>query len=142
MRTVGAYGRSRSCFWLPFTSAYGALPRKEKFCCSLLITLNLSVETGLLTALMSSICPDLTKTCTESDAERLLLALFRALRPRCIFNVNSRLCWQYTRRFGSRTGDISVFAYLFCWDQTSTGGPELAILQNSFQKLRLLSQHC
>jgi glycosyltransferase involved in cell wall biosynthesis len=57
-----------------------------------------------------------------AEAEQLLFTLIRGMRPRGVYNVNSRLCWRVMRRFGKRVGDdIKLFAYLFCWDQTANG---------------------
>jgi glycosyltransferase involved in cell wall biosynthesis len=64
---------------------------------------------------------EMTHQTAAADAERLLLTLVRGLHPRFVFNVNSRLCWQFMRRFGSRVGDTKLISYLFCWDQTATG---------------------
>ena len=49
-----------------------------------------------------------THQTAAADAERLLLTLIRGLQPRFVFNVNSRLCWQFMRRFGSRVGDTKI----------------------------------
>ena len=65
---------------------------------------------------------DVTRSVPAVEAERLLFALLRGLRPRSVYNVNSRLCWMFMRRFGHRVpADTKLFAYLFCWDQTATG---------------------
>ena len=64
---------------------------------------------------------DLRDRCTQEQAERLLFTVLRALQPRTIFNVNSRLCWEVIRRYGPRMAPAKLFAYLFCWDQTESG---------------------
>jgi glycosyltransferase involved in cell wall biosynthesis len=65
---------------------------------------------------------DISKACRSEDAERLLFTLIRGLRPSAVYNVNSRLCWQFLRRFGSRfENETRFYAYLFCWDQTKSG---------------------
>ena len=54
--------------------------------------------------------------------ERLLYALFMALAPARIINVNSALAWRVIERFGKRLGArMRIYGYLFCWDQTDDG---------------------
>ncbi len=65
---------------------------------------------------------DIVLQSQSAEAERLLFTLIRGMRPRGVYNVNSRLCWQVMRRYGNRVGkDIKLFSYLFCWDQTPSG---------------------
>lgn len=55
-------------------------------------------------------------------AERLFYALLMGVGPKAVFNVNSLLCWNTLRRFGSRLAQsMDLYAYLFCWDQTPSG---------------------
>lgn len=56
------------------------------------------------------------------DAQTLLYGLFMGLAPSRVINVNSRLCWDTMARFGARLAEsISLYSYLFCWDQTASG---------------------
>lgn len=65
---------------------------------------------------------DVFKGLSPIDAQVLLYGMFMGLTPSRVINVNSRLCWDTLARFGSRLAQsISLYSYLFCWDQTASG---------------------
>jgi glycosyltransferase involved in cell wall biosynthesis len=65
---------------------------------------------------------DVIASLSVSDAEIQLRFIFRGLRPKRVFNVNSRLCWTTFRSYGRNLAStFRLYAYLFCWDQTESG---------------------
>ena len=65
---------------------------------------------------------DIRNALAPREAQSLLRAVFCGLEPRRILNVNSRLCWETFRRYGSRLSPgTSLYAYLFCWDLLPDG---------------------
>jgi glycosyltransferase involved in cell wall biosynthesis len=53
---------------------------------------------------------------------RALYALLQHINPRCIYNVNSRLCFEMLEVYGERLAlQFRLYAYYFCADQTPEG---------------------
>jgi len=89
---------------------------------------------------------DILQSVNDYNAERLLYAMFLGLQPKRVVNVNSRLCWSTFSRFGQRLSDeMHLYAYLFCWDQTSMGSragyPSLYPHTGSFLSATLTDTH-
>ncbi|MCL6285617.1 glycosyltransferase [Ruegeria sp. 2012CJ41-6] len=59
----------------------------------------------------------------KKDAQmRVLTEFLRALRPECVFNVNSRLLWDAMIPYGTAlASSVRIFACLFCNEQTAHG---------------------
>jgi hypothetical protein len=52
----------------------------------------------------------------------ILLDLLIGVRPKRIFNVNSRLAWEVFSQYANRLRLWSeLYAYMFCWDYDKTG---------------------
>jgi glycosyltransferase involved in cell wall biosynthesis len=70
---------------------------------------------------------------------RALVDLIRGLRPKSVFNVNSRLMWDATTTFGSQLAmETQIFAYLFTWDLDEAGnkgGYPIEYFELGFDKL-------
>ncbi len=65
---------------------------------------------------------DVVKALDSANAERLLYTLLAGLKPQRVVNINSFLCWKTFQRFGRQlAGQMRLYAYLLCWDQSPTG---------------------
>lgn len=65
---------------------------------------------------------DLLGFVSSDNAESLLYALLLGLAPKRVINVNSYRVWRTFERFSRRLSErISLYSYLFCWDQTADG---------------------
>lgn len=54
--------------------------------------------------------------------QRVLVEFLRALEPKAVFNINSRLLWEAMTPYGTALGaDIRLYAGLLCNEQTDTG---------------------
>lgn len=65
---------------------------------------------------------DILKDVPEAVGQLLLFALFKALQPKRVINVNSHIVWKILARFGKRLKpNMALYSYMFCWDQTAEG---------------------
>jgi glycosyltransferase involved in cell wall biosynthesis len=75
---------------------------------------------GIEVRVLSSFEPGLDR----EERTHLVELLIRALRPRSVFQVNSRACWDAIRRRGAALSKMTrLFAAAFCRDYTDDGLP-------------------